>query len=110
MTRRRLITTGLLAASVAAAALLPGAASAAAPTDPQAAQQEPLRLMHVPEALDLLARPLADVPVLVADTGLDLDHPDIAPRLYSLPAPVAAPNPDGVGDPGTVAAGRAGWT
>lgn len=109
MTRRRLITSGLLAASVAAAALLPGAASAAAPTDPQAAQQEPLRLMHVPEALDLIARPLADVPVLVADTGLDLDHPDIAPRLFSLPAPVAAPNPDGVGDPGTVAAGRAGW-
>lgn len=109
MTRRRLITSGLLAASVAAAALLPGAASAAAPTDPQAAQQEPLRLMHVPEALDLIARPLADVPVLVADTGLDLDHPDIAPRLFSLPAPVAAPNPAGVGDPGTVAAGRAGW-
>lgn len=108
MTSRRLHITGLLAAFAAAAAL-PSSAVAAAPTDPQAASQQPLQLMHVGQALDQIARPLADVPVLVADTGLDLDHPDIAPRLYSLPAPVAAPNPDGVPDPGTVQAGRAGW-
>ncbi|MDO8188777.1 S8 family serine peptidase [Conexibacter sp. JD483] len=109
MTSRRLHLTGLLAACVAAAALPATAAQAAAPTDPQAASQQPLQLMHVGQALDLVARPLADVPVLVADTGLDLDHPDIAPRLYALPAPVAAPNPDEVADPGMVAAGRAGW-
>ncbi len=108
MTSRRLHLTGLLAACVAAAAL-PATAHAAAPTDPQAAAQQPLQLMHVGQALDQIARPLADVPVLVADTGLDLDHPDIASRLYSLPAPVAAPNPEDVADPGTVQAGRAGW-
>jgi hypothetical protein len=89
--------------------LLASVADAAAPTDPQAAGQQPLSIMRVPEALDLAGRPLADVPVLVADTGLDLTHPDIAPRLYSLPAAVPAPNPDGVADPGTVAAGSSGW-
>lgn len=108
MTSRRLHLTGLLAACAAAAAL-PSSALAAAPTDPQAGSQQPLQLMHVGQALDLIARPLADVPVLVADTGLDLDHPDIAPRLYALPAAVPAPNPDQVADPGTVAAGRPGW-
>lgn len=106
MTSRRLHLTGLLAACVAAAAL-PAAADAAAPTDPQAASQQPLQIMKVGAALDQIARPLADVPVLVADTGLDLDHPDIASRLFSLPAAVPAPNPDG--PPGTVAAGSAGW-
>ncbi|HYU59994.1 MAG TPA: S8 family serine peptidase [Solirubrobacterales bacterium] len=46
------------------------------------------------EALDRLARPLVDVPVLVDDTGLDLDHPDIAPRLIA-----PAPGSDLIGDP-----------
>lgn len=106
--RCRLATAGL--ALLAALAALAPAAPAAAPTDPQAAGQEPLRVMRVPEALDLAGRPLADVPVLIADTGLDLDHPDIAPRLFSLPAPVPAPNPEGVpGGVGTVAAGASGW-
>ncbi len=91
------------------AVLLAWPAHAAAPTDPQAGAQEPLRILRVAAALDAAARPLADVPVLVADTGLDLDHPDIASRLFSLPAAVPAPNPDGVGDPGTVAAGKPGW-
>jgi hypothetical protein len=61
--------------------------------------------MRVPQALDLAGRSLQDVPVLVADTGLDLQNPDIAPRLFSLPSPV--PAPDGVA--ATVAAGAPGW-
>jgi len=42
--------------------------------------------MRVGAALDRLARPLADVPVLAEDTGIDLDHPDLAPRLLGPPA------------------------
>ncbi len=106
MTSRRLHLTGLLAACVAAAAL-PATAHAAAPTDPQAASQQPLQLMHVGQALDLIARPLADVPVLVADTGLDLDHPDIAPRLWTLAGrrPCRRRTPRRSPTPGTVPAG-----
>ncbi len=89
--------------------VIPATANAALPSDPQVGAQEPLRIMRVGEALDLVGRPLQDVNVLVADTGLDLDHPDFASRLFSLPAAVPAPNPDGVGDPGTVAAGSPGW-
>ncbi|MDO8209534.1 S8 family serine peptidase [Conexibacter sp. CPCC 206217] len=107
MTRRRLLTTGLLAACAAAAAL-PSFASAAAPTDPQAAAQQPLQLMHVGEALDLIARPLADVPVMVADTGLEWNNPDIAPRLWRTPvdSQVADPDNDTTRD---VPAGSIGW-
>lgn len=107
MTRRRLLTTGLLAACVAAAAL-PSFVSAAAPTDPQAAAQQPLQIMRVGDALDLIARPLADVPVMVADTGLDLSNPDIAPRLYRLPAASQVDDPDN-GTTHTVPAGAIGW-
>jgi subtilisin family serine protease len=64
--------------------------------------------MRVGKAVSRAGR-LADVKVLVADTGLDLDHADLAPRLFSLPSPAQAPNPDGVPDPGTVAAGAPGW-
>ena len=89
--------------------LAPGA-FAAAPTDPSAASQQPLALMHVGEALDHIGPQLADVPVLAADTGLDLQHPDIAPRLFSLPQNTPAPDADNPGNPGgTVMAGAAGW-
>lgn len=86
-----------------------GAALAAAPTDPQAASQEPLAIMRVGEALDHVGPALADVPVLVADTGLALQQPDIAPRLFSMPQATPAPDPDGTGNPGTVQSGRPGW-
>jgi hypothetical protein len=86
-----------------------GAALGAAPTDPNAAGQQPLAIMRVGEAVDHIGPALADVPVLVADTGLTLQHPDIAPRLFSMPASTTAPDPDGTGNPGTVAAGAAGW-
>jgi Subtilase family/RTX calcium-binding nonapeptide repeat (4 copies) len=79
----------------------------------------------VPQALDRLARPLADVPVMPEDTGLDLDHPDIAPRLLGPPAagsdiigdscipaaetPDSDPNhPPGCSDHGTRVAGVLG--
>jgi hypothetical protein len=99
--------TGVLLALAACAAAAP-AAQAAAPTDPQAGGQEPLSILRVPQALDAAGRPLQDVPVLVADTGLDLDHPDIAPRLFANPQPGNAPNPDGV-PPKVVPAGAPGW-
>jgi hypothetical protein len=82
---------------------------AAAPTDPSAAGQQPPAIMRVGEALDHVGPALGDVPVLVADTGLALQHPDIAPRLFSMPANTPAPDPDGTGNPGTVLAGKPGW-
>jgi hypothetical protein len=92
------------------ALVLPPAAFAAAPTDPGAPSQQPLALMRVGEALDHIGPQLADVPVLVADTGLDLQHPDIAPRLFSLPQNTPAPDADNPNNPGgTVMAGAAGW-
>jgi hypothetical protein len=79
----------ILSASAGVAAGLYGVAEAAAPTDPQAASQQPLQIMRVGEGLDHAARPLVDVPVLVADTGLDLDHPDLASRLL-IPPPAGS--------------------
>ena len=100
-------------AAVALAGLCAPVAAGAAPTDPQAASQQPLQIVRAGEAVDL-AGALADVPVLVADTGIDLDHPDLQPRLFSLPAPTAAPKqadyvfpPNGV--PPTIPAGANGW-
>ncbi|MGD9695356.1 MAG: S8 family serine peptidase [Thermoleophilia bacterium] len=107
MARIRLIAR-LTATAVALGAACT-AAVAAAPTDPQAAAQQPLQIMRVPLALDLAGRPLQDVPVMVADTGLDLDNPDIAGRLFSLPSAVPAPDPDGVGNLPMVPAGAHGW-
>src|SRR3954453_9968266 len=91
--------------------LAAGAATAVAavPSDPSAAGQQPLSIMRVGEALDHVGPQLADIPVLVADTGLDLDHVDIAPRLFALPAETPAPDPDNTGNPGTVHAGAPGW-
>lgn len=81
------------------------------PTDPSAGSQQPLSIMRVGEALDHIGPALSDVSVLVADTGLDLDHPDIAPRLFSLPQATPAPDPDNPDNPsaGTVQAGAPGW-
>jgi hypothetical protein len=108
-TVRRSAVAGALLASACAAALLVSAAPAALPSDPLAGKQEPLRIMRVGPALDR-AGPLADVRVFTPDTGLDLDHPDIAPRLFSLPAPVAAPDAGTYGgNPPTVPAGAHGW-
>lgn len=103
---RRLATTSACAAALVGVA--PVAANGAGPTDPAASAQQPLKIMRVAKAVKRAGK-LKDVNVLVADTGLDLDHPDLAPRLFSNPSPVPAPNPDGLQDPGTVAAGAPGW-
>src|SRR3954452_7903813 len=92
-----------------AVVLFSSPALAAAPTDPSAAGQQPLAIMRVGEALDHVGPQLADVPVLVADTGLDLDHVDLAPRLFSMPQATPAPDPDNTNNPGTVQAGAPGW-
>jgi Subtilase family len=74
-------------AAIGTSGVVAALALGAAPTDPQAASQQPLQIMRVGEALDHAATPPVDVPVLVADTGLDLDHPDLAPRVLSpIPA------------------------
>jgi opacity protein-like surface antigen len=86
-----------------------GTALAAAPTDPSAGGQQPLSILRVGDALDHIGPALGDVPVLVADTGLMLQSPDLAPRLFSMPAATPAPDPDNTGNAGTVAAGAAGW-
>src|SRR5436305_1469147 len=96
-------------AAAAAFAALCAPASASAPTDPSAASQQPLAIMRVGAALDHIGPQLQDVPVLVADTGLDLQHGDIASRLFSMPQATPAPNPDSSPNPGTVAAGAPGW-
>lgn len=85
----------LIFLAVALPGLCTGLAMAAAPTDPQAGSQQPLQIMRVAQGLDR-AGPLSDVPVLVADTGLDLDHPDLASRLLVSPPP---PGSDFAGQP-----------
>jgi hypothetical protein len=86
-----------------------GIGRTADPTDPLAGAQQPLQIMRIGLALDR-AGPLEDVRVLTADTGLDLDHPDIAPRLFALGAPVPAPDAGTYGgNPPTVPAGAHGW-
>ena len=57
-------------------------------------QSAPLTQINLGTAFDRLARPLVDVPVLVADTGLDLEHPEIAPRLFSILGPDLVGDPD----------------
>src|SRR4051794_1440706 len=104
--RRLALAAMALALLLAACA---ATAAAAVPSDPSAAGQQPLSIMRVGEALDHVGPQLADVPVLVADTGLDLDHVDLAPRLFSMPQATPAPDPDNTNNPGTVQAGAPGW-
>ena len=61
--------------AIASLLAVAGEAHAVLPTDPQAAQSAPLTQINLGTAFDRLARPLADVPVLVADTGVDLRAP-----------------------------------
>ena len=105
MSRKALFNCTLLLTTVVFA----GSVNGSAPTDPMAAQQQPLRLMHVGEALDR-AGSLREIRVLVADTGIDLDHPDLQGRLFTLRQPVRAPDAGTFGgNPPLVPAGSHGW-
>jgi hypothetical protein len=89
-----------------------GSALAALPSDPLVPQQQPLRIMHVGKAMANLARPLKGVKVTVDDTGLDLDHPDIRSRLFSLKTATPAPDSGGfygTGNTPIIPAGGHGW-
>src|ERR1700759_1431559 len=90
-----MLKQGVFAAVLAAVALTFAAtAEAKAPTDPQAAGQQNLKIMQVPQAMDYLAVTLQNVEVSVIDTGIDLDHPDLASHI--LPA---SPGSDLLGGP-----------
>lgn len=80
----------LIVAAIAGLAAAP-ASSTAPPRDPLTAQQQPLEIMRVAKAVES-AGALRQTKVMIPDTGLDLDHPDLASRLYSLPKPTRAPN------------------
>src|SRR4051794_36166059 len=97
------LALALTVVAVGGGLLVAGSGSAADPTHPQAGQQQPLQIIRIGPALDM-AGPLQDVPVMIADTGLDLDHPDIAPRLFSLPQATKAPDSGGFynGNPPTI--------
>ncbi len=73
-----------LASAITIAALfaIPGVAGAKLPTDPQAGQHQPMKIMRIGAALDRISnQPAADIPVAPLDTGIDLQHPDLAPRI-----------------------------
>ncbi|WP_354699882.1 protease [Paraconexibacter sp. AEG42_29] len=125
---RRGSTTGdhrgrrLRRAGLATAALLAGTATAVAmaiapPNDPdygkQTAAGGALAIIKHPEALRTIGKtPLADVLVTALDTGLDLDHPEFAGRLATVPAGTPAPKVYGSPptDPAVVPpGGSSGW-
>jgi hypothetical protein len=102
---RKLVCVFTLLAGVA----LPGAASAA-PSDPLYPSQQPMGLIRHAQAIDMLVRAPVDISVFIPETGLDLDHPDLGPRLFRLAADVAAPKPSWDQNPAqTVKAGANGW-
>jgi Subtilase family len=80
-----------LAAAALAIGLLATTASGQSPGDPLVAQQQPLKIMRVAHAVNRAGK-LSQVRVMIPDTGLDLDHPDLSSRLYSLRKPTKAPN------------------
>ncbi len=78
----------LLIAALTIAAAVPASSMAAFPTDEfanEVDEVEPLYIMRVGQALDS-AGAISEVPVATVDTGIDLQHPELAPRL----APAAA--------------------
>lgn len=91
-------------AFVAAMAFAPAAAPAAVapPSDPQWGQAQ-FGQLNVMAGLNALDHPLASTAVASIDTGVDLQHPDMAPRLFGFPAATATV------DGNVVAAGAPGW-
>lgn len=108
------VVAGLLAGAVAATS----ATAIAPPNDPdylriQAQPAGALARIGYPAALKTIGRtPLRDVLVADLATGLDVDHPDLAPRLVTFPGGVLAPD-DPSDTPGTIPptipAGAHGW-
>src|ERR1044072_2315534 len=69
---------------------------AVAPTNDPSWGQAQFSKLNIMGGLNSLDHPLAGVPVASIDTGVDLQHPDLAPRLFSFPAgapPAPAGNP-----------------
>lgn len=103
-----LVVLAVVAGPVAALAIAP-------PSDPQyAAQTGPggaLALIRQPQALAAIgSTPLQDVLVSTFDTGLDLDHPEFAGRLATVPAGTPAPKVYGAPSPARVPPGGSpGW-
>jgi len=84
---RRLSLT-VIAAVVAAVALIGGPAAAAG--DPYRAKQWGLDKIEAPQAWATTRG--AGAVIAVVDTGVDLDHPDLAPNLVSAGADFVEPN------------------
>lgn len=75
---------------------------------PAAHAADPLQTMRVPEAIQAAGQ-LSAVTVMPLDTGIDLDHPFFADRLFKLPFPTKAPDPDGTGTQPNVKKDAPGW-
>lgn len=61
---------------------------AAIPNDPSVSQQYHTALMHVPEAWDITTGS-SSVVVTVIDTGVMLNHPDLAANIWTNPGEIA---------------------
>ena len=70
---------------IAYAELLPERVLCEVPNDPLAVEQYALRLIRAFDAWDVLPADVAPVLVAVVDTGVDLQHPDIAPNVFLNP-------------------------
>ena len=82
MPRLRPLT--LLAASVAAVAVAAPAALGAVPNDPRFPDQWSLPAIGAPAAWDVTTGGAPGVRVAVIDSGITLDHPDLAPNLVGV--------------------------
>ena len=113
----RTTATAVIVVVLGVVGAAPGADAIAPPNDPLYAQQiapgGALALIHEPQALVTIgATPLADVLVTNLDTGLDLDNPEFAGRLASVPAGTPAPLSFGSPPPPPTtvpAGGSPGW-